>query len=317
MYKLIRFYNQNRKTIFKIILIIVLAIGLLQLINYFIKMKNKEEIDSSNIISTKNNVNSELVSDKSLISGGSVSSTKLKRDTDIINKFVKYCNEGDVNSAYDLLTDECKEEMFSSVEEFNDIYYLRLFGNEKKMYTIENWAGNVYQVRFSGDILSTGNLNNNETNEDYITVVKQNNEDKLNINNYIGRKKDNKTTEYKNIKFTITSIDTYMDYEIYNLTIENNSEADILLDTNDDNKSVYLLDGRGMKYYFHNSEIIENLLLVRGKLTNELQIKFSNSYSSTRKIETLVFSKLVLNCEDYKENSQEYKFDQVGLRVNI
>ncbi len=317
MYKLIRFYNQNRKTIFKIILIIVLAIGLLQLINYFIKMKNKEEIDSSNIISTKNNVNSELVSDKSLISGGSVSSTKLKRDTDIINKFVKYCNEGDVNSAYDLLTDECKEEMFSSVEEFNDIYYLRLFGNEKKMYTIENWAGNVYQVRFSGDILSTGNLNNNETNEDYITVVKQNNEDKLNINNYIGRKKDNKTTEYKNIKFTITSIDTYMDYEVYNLTIENNSEDDILLDTNDDNKSVYLLDGRGMKYYFHNSEIIENLLLVRGKLTNELQIKFSNSYSSSRKIETLVFSKLVLNYEDYKENSQEYKFDQVGLRVNI
>lgn len=315
MYKLIRFYNQNRKTIFKIILIIVFAFGILQLMNYFTKMKNKEEIDASNIISTKNEVSSELVSDKSLISGGSVSSTKLKNDTEVINEFVNYCNEGDINSAYNLLTDECKEEMFSTVEDFYDIYYLEIFKGERKIHTIENWSGNIYQVRFSGDILSTGNINNGETNQDYITIVKDNGENKLNINSYIGRNKANKTTEYKDIKFTITSIETYMDYEVYNISIENNSKNDILLDTNDDTKSVYLLDDRDMEYYFYSNEIIENRLLVKSQFTNELQIKFGNSYSSSRRIERLVFSKFVLDYDTYEENKEEYEFYKIGVSV--
>lgn len=315
MYKLIRFYNQNRKTIFKIILIIVFAFGILQLMNYFTKMKNKEEIDASNIISTKNDVSSELVSDKSLISGGSVSSTKLKKDTEVINEFVNYCNEGDINSAYNLLTDECKEEMFSTVEDFYDIYYLEIFKGERKIHTIENWSGNIYQVRFSGDILSTGNINNGETNQDYITIVKDNGENKLNINSYIGRNKANKTTEYKDIKFTITSIETYMDYEIYNISIENNSKNDILLDTNDDIESVYLLDDRDMKYYFYSNEIIENRLLVKSQFTNELQIKFANFYSSTRKIDRLMFSKFVLDYNAYEENKEEYEFYKIGVSV--
>ena len=43
MYNLIRFYNQNRKKIFKIILIIVLIIGLIQLFNYFAKISSKNK----------------------------------------------------------------------------------------------------------------------------------------------------------------------------------------------------------------------------------------------------------------------------------
>lgn len=315
MYKLIRFYNQNRRKILIIILIIVFILGIIQLLNYFSKI-NVIGKETQNIELNNKETNQGLVSDKSAISGQSVSSTKLKKDADIIYEFVEYCNKGDIDSAYGILTNECKENMFPTIEDFNNIYYSKLFDGYKT-YTMENWSGNTYQVRFTGDILSTGDLSNNVTKQDYITVVKKDEETKLNINNYVGRTNSNKVTEYKNIKVTVKNIDTYMDYEIYNLSIQNNSENTILLDTSDDTKSVYLLDSKDMKYYFYSNEIIENRLIVKSKFTNNLQIKFSNSYSSSRNIEKLVFSKLVLNYDEYKslENKEEYEFNQ--FRINI
>ena len=160
-------------------------------------------------------------------------------------------------------------------------------------------------------------MNTNETKQDYITIVQNNNENKLNINSYIERKIPNEVTEEDNIQVTVKSIDTYMDYEIYNLSIQNNSENSILLDTNDDTKSVYLLDSRDMKYYFYSNEIIANRLMVKSKFTNDFKIKFTNSYSSSRKISSLVFSKMVLNYDEYKnlENKEEYQFND--FRINI
>ena len=52
-------------------------------------------------------------------------------------------------------------------------------------------------------------------------------------------------------------------------------------------------------------------------ITNDIQIKFSNSYSSSRRIDSLVFSKFVLNYDEYKdlENKEEYNLTQ--FRINI
>lgn len=318
MYKLMRFYNRNRRKIWMTILIIVFILGIIQLLNYFTKVNKEKQINQGSTIIENNSINQELVSDKSAITGESVSSTKLKSDTETINEFVKYCNEQDINSAYEMLSAECKEEMFPTIDDFNNIYYLKIFNGNKKSHTVENWSGNIYQVRFTGDILSTGDLTNNETKQDYITTVRENGEKKLNINNYVGRQNLNRTTEYKDIKITVTKIDTYMDYEVYNLLIQNNSENDILLDTSDDTKSVYLLDSKDMKYYFYSNEIIENRLVVKSQFTNTLQIKFSNSYSSSRNINKLVFSKLILNYSEYKnlENKEEFN-DFYQFRVNV
>ena len=315
MYRLIRFYNQNRRRILIIILIIVFILGIIQLLNYFSRMKIAKE-DKQNALIENTEINKDVVSEKSLISGQNVSGTQLNSETELIDEFIKYCNNKDLNAAYEMLSDECKEEMFPTIDDFYNNYYKNLF-NEYKTYTVENWIGSTYQVRFTGDILSTGNLNTNQTKQDYITIVQNNNENKLNINSYIERKMPNEVTEENNVKVTIKSIDTYMDYEIYNLSIQNNSDNSILLDTNNDTKSVYLLDSRDMKYYFYSNEIIANRLMVKSKFTNDLKIKFTNSYSSSRKISSLVFSKMVLNYDEYKnlENKEEYQFNE--FRINI
>lgn len=318
MYRLMRFYNQNRKKIWMTILIIVFILGGIQLLNYFAKENKLNNANKNNNINRENSIKQELVSDKSSISGSSISSTILNKDVEVINEFVKYCNENNLNSAYEMISADCKEEMFPTIQDFYNIYYSKLFDGEKKTHTIENWTGNIYQVRFSGDILSTGDLTNNEIKQDYITINVENGEKKLNINNYVGRTNLNKTTELHNVKITVEKVDTYMDYEIYNLLVQNNSENDILLDTSDDTKSVYLLDSKNMKYYFYGNEILQNKLIVESGFKKSLQIKFTNSYSSSRKIKSLVFSKFITNYDEYKnlENKEEFK-DLFVFEVNV
>ena len=100
-----------------------------------------------------------------------------------------------------------------------------------------------------------------------------------------------------------------MDYEIYNLNVENNSQNTILLDTSDDVQSIYLLDGKNMKYEFYGNEIVKNKLIVKSKFANDLSIKFNCSYSSNRKIKNLVFSKLVLNYDEYQQVQDKNEFE--------
>lgn len=316
MYKLIRLFNQNRKKFILIILIIAFGFLLLQLLNYYAGRGNKNTAQSTTNSNTSVvNNSSSLISDKSQITGQSISTSKIQNDTEVINKFIEYCNKKDINNAYNLLSDDCKEVMFPSIQDFYDYYYVKIFDEDNKTYTIENWTGSTYTVRITGNILSTGNLSNSQTNQDYMTIVNQGNENKLNINNYVSSQKNNKETTYQNIKVNITQIDTYMDYEIYNLTIENNSKNTILIDTSDDTKSVYLTDENSMKYYFYSSEINESKLRIDSNYKSNIKIKFTNKYSSTRKIKNMVFSKMVLNYNEYLNNKENYEFYKFLVNV--
>lgn len=303
MYRLIRFFNQNRRTIIKIILIIVFIFILIQLFNLISKNKmndNKNENVDTDEKSNVINENSALISDESLISGRKVSENVLSQSSDIIGKFINYCNDGNVELAYDMITDECKEEMFPSIGDFEKIYYSDIFDGSKKNYTVENWYGNVYRVRITDDILSTGNLNNN-AHQDYITVVS----DKININSYIGRKEINNVTNNNNVDIGVISKDTYMDYEIYTISVTNNSDNTILLDGGNNPKSIYLLDEKDMKYYFYNNEVVASNFIVPSQYKKTFKIKFSNSYSSSRTIRSMVFSNFIVNYDEYKNDNDD------------
>ena len=309
MYRLIRFFNQNRRTIIKIILIIVFILILIQLFNLISKNKmndnknvNVDTEEKSNIINEDN----ALISDESLISGRKVSENVLSQSTEIIGKFINYCNDGNVELAYDMITDECKEEMFPTIGDFEKIYYSDIFYGSKKNYTIENWYGNVYRVRITDDILSTGNLDNN-AHQDYITVMS----DKININSYVGRKEINNVTTNNNVDIDVISKDTYMDYEIYTISVTNNSYNTILLDGGNNPKSIYLLDEKDMKYYFYNNEVVASNFIVPSQYKKIFKIKFSNSYSSSRTIRSMVFSNFIVNYDKYK-NGDENKLEYVS-----
>ena len=258
MYKLIRFYNQNKKKVLRTILIIVFIIIVIQLLNQFYKNKNIKR--GTHYIDVSNDaINQELISDKSAISGQKVSSNKLKDDTDIINQFVEYCNEKKIEGAYDLLSKECKENMFPSLEDFNNIYYSKLF-DCYKTHTIQNWTSNIYLVKFTENMVATGNLSNNQTNQDYITIVEENGNKKLNINGFIKRQKIDKEIEKEKISVKVEKVDVYMDFCIYTFDVKNNSYRTILLDDLTNIDSMHIQDSNGVNYSAYTHEITQERL---------------------------------------------------------
>lgn len=317
MYKLIRFYNQNRRRFWTIILIIVFIICIIQLLNYFTKV-NKEQQRNQNITVIESNTNNQgVVSDKSVVSGQSVSSTKLKKDTDVINEFVKYCNDGNINSAYNLLTEECKEEMFPTVEDFNSIYYSNLF-DSYKTHTIENWVGNTYKINFTGDILSTGDLSSNKSKQDYITVVKEDGENKLNINSFIERKKIDKQVEVNKIIIKVEKVDVYMDSSVYTVCVKNNSYRTIMLDSFTNIDTMYIEDSKGVKYSAYTHEIAKEKLNLGVSQEKKIDIKYYSKFSSTKDITKMVFSNVISDYERYDSLRDKSKYgNYLKIEINI
>ena len=317
MYKFFRFFNRNRKVIIRSILIIIFILILIQLLNFFTKRKNEDILNNKNkqedIVSATDMYNS-LVSEKSSVTGETINTNKITKDTDVITKFLDYCNIGNIEEAYELISNDCKESMFSTIEYFNSIYYTGVFAGEKKLYTIENWVGDIYKVKITENILSTGNAGEGNTKQDYITVVEEDGERKLNINSYIGKSNINKQKDFEKINVNVLNEEKYMDYTIYNFEVTNNSDTDIALDTLKNIDSMYVQDSSGAKYSAYTHELSQQQLVVKSNSKSQLKIKYYSKYVSTKKIATIVFSKVIL---DYNRDINYDGWDFYQIYMNI
>lgn len=288
MQRIIGFYNRNRKGIWLTAIIIAFLLIILYLINNFaVKDSNIKEINQEDMATGNEDI--VISSNESAITGENISSLKLKEEKEYIVKFIEKCNDGNVEEAYNMLTEECKEEMFSTVEDFKTYYYANIFGGERVSFEIQNWVDNIYKVDIIPDMLSTGKTNN-INKQDYITLKKVNNEYRLNINNYIGRTEIKREKEEDNVKITVNYKDVYMEYETYNITIENRSERDIRLDSLNNVDSIYLEDKNEIKYPAYNHEITKDMMEINSGNSKTIEIKFYNRFSSERDINKLIFS---------------------------
>lgn len=297
MYKLIRFYNQNRKEIWKIIGIVLAIIFVLQLLNYLSKQKAQNQ--NNKIISNTNDSlqynNLDLSTNKSVLSGEEISQQK-QDSIKIIDNFFTYCNEQKIQEAYDLLTEECKEEMYSSVELFNEMYYQKVLNGQKKNISIENWTNHTYKVTINDDFMATGKYSDENKMQDYITIQ----DNRLNINNYIGRVELNKEKQDNDITIKIIREDTYFDYISYTFEITNNSKKAILLDSLENIDTMYIKDSNETKYTAYSHELSRDNLLVDDGDQKQITIKYYSKFGSTKRIRKIVFSGVIL---DYSENS--------------
>lgn len=295
MHRLRSFFYKNKYQIYKVLGIIVFIFIIIQLMNLFVKRNNNKKISDTNQITTgENEVIESVVSDKSAVTGDSIKTEKLKSETDTINEFMSYCNQHELEKAYNLLTDECKKQIYKDVNSFEQSYYKNIFSGQKRNYTIENWVGDTYRVNITGDLLATGKNDNGYSKQDYITVKKVDDEYKLNINNYIGYFKVDKTTTDDNMSVEVVEKNTYKDYEEYTIKVTNKTEDIMQLDNVSNTKTLYLEDSKGNKYSYYNHELTTPILTIQSGQTKEITIKFYSTYVSTKNIENIVFSNIIL-----------------------
>ena len=190
---------------------------------------------------------------------------------------------------------------------FINDYYNRIF-KTKKTYNLEllyTEAGSyTYKITYYEDnLLATGGKGTNNNFEDYITIINQDGERKLNINNFIKKQEMNKTQVTNNIEITIKSKKVYRSYEQYKVTIKNNNSTTILLSDGKNSEDICLLDKNDTKYVAFLHEIPEYNLLLRAGRTTELNISFNKIYAPTRVIEKIQFGNITLNQETNTKTS--------------
>lgn len=296
-----RIIDRNGKLIAYIILIIIFVLFAIKSLNsYYEKDEERKKKEMAENAIVKETSQSTKVPDK--IVNNSIEDT--------MNSFVSYCNKREIQNAYKMLTQECKDAMFPTVEFFEKTYVNKIY-NIKRTYELTKWSTEenkeIYLVSLYGDLLATGGVGNSI--QEYYTFVKGNNGIyKLNINNYIYGEKRNLESTKNNISVKIDHVDIYEEYEIATIKITNNTSKKICLTGNKYKENIYLQDSSDVTYASLNSEFEKQEIVLNPKGYQTFIIEFNKGYSAGNKAKYLVLSDVILDYEDYlnSNNKQNY-----------
>lgn len=306
---IIRYYNQNKKSIWIIIIAIILIIIAIQALNSIVKNQNSNRVVENTVKAEdyKNNLSVDIL----------LSDTDVREEKElIVDQFIRYCNAKEIEKAYNLLTEDCKKNIFPTIEYFKQNYVEKIF-NTKKLYSKEKFISSTYKVKLYEDILSTGNIDTS-TVEDYYTIEKEDGKTKLNISNYIGYKQINTTSKGNIIEVKVIGKNVYKEYEEYELEVSNLTNKTILLDSKENTRTMYLTGKNNVKYYALSHELLQDELMLKPKMTKVVFIKFTKEYNSNTTINDLIFSDIIKDYELYntKESKREY-LDRDKITINL
>ena len=299
MYKLWKYYNQNRIKVWSIILAIILGFALIKTLNINLKNKKVEDKETtSNVVSYNNE-------SKSMVNGGSVSNKYSEDLGKFINQFFTHCIEHDPYTAYSMLSNDTKQLFYPTEELFERNYYQSKF-TEDKQFSFQSWSSSnnifIYQVKIFDNMLATGKTSDNYI-EEYVTISNENGEYKLNLNSYLGKKIINKKAENNDVIIQVLKVDRYLDYEVYSLSIQNKKDKSIILDTRKKDGTCYIEDKLNNKF---DALLYENKDIDFEYSPNEkktIQIKFNDAYRSNLEIKSINFTDIIVD-SDYTNNTQ-------------
>ncbi len=247
---------------------------------------------------------------KTVISGSDISEQEFKEEDNLINKFVDFCNKNDFKSAYNLLTDDCKSNLYPNLDSFINKYCKYIFQSQKE-YNMQSWINkgkfNTYRVRFIEDFLNTGDYENSEKLEDYITIVTDNDGNKgLNVNSYIGRSIENKTTNLDELEANVSNIDTYKDYVTIYMDLKNKTENEMQLDILRSNIGIKLACNDGKEYALDQTNLTQLSLNLKPNAKKQIKLTFKKQYGNNVTPAKINFKNVILNYTEYTENPQDY-----------
>ncbi len=295
-------YNRNRRKIWTAIIIIGFIIGLRFALTSYTGNKKIGSSDNTTTYFTDNSQNDYPFLNDKIYKNKNVSKNS-QEISNTIKTFIEYCNNRQVEEAYDMLSEDTKYNLYKSKTEFVKNYYITFF-KTKKIYNMQAWITSggyyTYKVEFEEDLLSTGGADSNKI-EEYYTVVKENEKYKININRYIGNIEINKITEKNNVKITVLSKNIYLDNIEYKIKVENLSNNTIVLDTKNTKRTTALMDSNNFAYPAYMYKLLENDLTVYSGETKEINIQFNQQYNAKYYNTKIVFNNFNLDNNSNKK----------------
>ena len=314
MNRFIRYFNQNRVKVVIIILIIAFIIFLIYTINNILgRVNDNIEYEESNVI-----VDSSRPTE-SVISGEKIPEETTNYNVEIIEQFVNYCNTKNYQEAYNLLTEDCKEEVFTTLESFISDYCNNIF-NTEKTYQLELWyySSNSYTYRIlyeENNILQTGNIGSGNNIEDYITIETYGEGSKLNINAFIEKLDINESLNREGIEILINTRARYRSLEEYNITIANTTDKTIMVSEGLNANDICLIDNNDTEYNIVLSEIPTSYLELTPGERRTMDIRFYKMYNPYRRIEQMEFKNIILDKDLYNQTKNEDLI--INMKIDI
>lgn len=300
-----KFRNLGTKLIMVAIIVLIATI-ILSLSNN--SNKNKDEDDKEIYKPTE-----------TVIKGSDVSEQQYERDVNTIDKFFQYCNNKQVEEAYSLLSDECKEIQYTTLDIFKTTYYNPIF-SQKREYNLQSWISTkeytVYKIRYTTNMLTTGIYEENNTFLDYITLIKNSDIEKISIGSFITSEDLDIITTTNEIEARVIKKYIYLDNEEYIIQVKNKTENTILLDTlNTSNHSVLVGDNE-VKYRLDINELFRSNLTIQPQITKTIKLNFKKEVNSNNKSKYIHFTNIIRNYEEYNMNSESYN-DIFEMKIKI
>ena len=223
---------------------------------------------------------------------------------DRINLFVQLCNNKKFDTAYEYISEDCKQVLYPTKEDFMNSYGNVIF-KTSKMCQITSFKNNTYKVKYINDPISTGVQTSNDGGIiDYITIT---DDGKINISNLISRKQLNITSIAPYFTVYVKEKCVFTDYELYTIEVRNNTNADIYM--NDvDNSNLYIRNAENNIYTVDSSYMFDNIYYVAAGDKKEIKLRFNLNYSDNNRISQLCFGNIkVVNKEYYDTISEKMK----------
>lgn len=315
--KLFRNYNQNRKTIWTVIIFIAFFVILLQVIFGLIRSTRQaeQEREYKEYIQKQNSIkNNNVAENKVNIGGSNVTSDDIKITSnssyeEIITYFVKLCNEKKIEQAYNVISKDCKSILFPTIDDFKNNYYNKIF-KESKTVKIEKsmYDGEIYKVTYNGNLLTSGG-NLSGAIQDYVYITEENNEKKLSFNKFLYCQEINKTSEDKGVVIRVLQKKTFIDREEYQIQISNNTNNKIYITQNE--QKTYLLDENEMKYSSNMDELQSGTTLIESNKSSVIELSFNKTYSLRKNSTAIVFSEIITN---YQVENQE---ETISINIKL
>lgn len=169
---------------------------------------------------------------------------------DMIEEYVGYCNEGNYQKAFNMLSEDCREYAFNnSVEQFMRHVLVKM--PTPKKYAIQDYSNMkydgtniyIYEIKYTDDFLATGITNSTYafTSENFTFYRDDNDEIQMNTGNYIYH------TDIKSISeneyFKIDVIDKIVNYSIetYRIKFTNRSNYTIVVSDGAETNEIVLV----------------------------------------------------------------------------
>ena len=256
---------------------------------------------------------------ETIIKGDNVSKEQYEEDKTLVNTFLEYCNNGEVEKAYNLLSKECKQEVYTTLNIFQENYYKILF-DKKRECNLQAWISTkdyiVYKVRYANNMLATGVYDESDVYQDYITLNRKNDTEKISIGNFVDSIECSIITETEQLKAEVIKKTLCMTYEEYEIKIKNKTNEVILLNNLKNPTNIAIVTQANVRYNAYTSKIFINDLIIYPESTKNITIRFKKNLSIDDMSKEIQISNIIKNYELYKENQDKYT-DLTNITIEL